>query len=138
MSIEWCGVVLISSNQYNILCSSYHSPLSQVKSKFPTVTYHPSISEHDTDWQPNARETSHDVVQRIHNFFTWLALQPHDHIAIVTHGVWIEMALLHYCPEVLDNGNKRVYNCDVYRGQLSTKLSTLTLSNVEQMTFYHA
>ena len=122
----------------NILCSSQSSPLSQVKSKFPTVTYHPSITEHDTDWQPNVRETSHDVVQRIHNFFTWLSLQPHDNIAIVTHGVWIECTLLHYCPEVLDNGNKRVYNCDVYHGQLSTNLSTPTLSNVEQMTFYHA
>ena len=36
-------------------------------------------------------------------------------MAVVGHGVWIEMCLMHYCPEVLDMGRRRVHNCEVYR-----------------------
>jgi len=125
------------------------SSLSQLKSKFPTVTYHPSLTEHDTDWQPNTRETHQDVSRRIHNFFTWLMQQPHDNTAIVTHGVWMECALLDYFPEVLEFGKKRVYNCEVYSGKLSLVVGSLVvdgnngdgnsvvLKDVEQMSFYH-
>ena len=45
--------------------------------------------------------------------------QPHESVAVVTHGVWMECALLEYCPEALEHGRRRVYNCDVYRGKLS-------------------
>ena len=117
------------------------SPLSQLKSKFPTVTYHPSLTEHDNDWQPNTRETRQDVSRRIHTFFRWLLQQPHNNIAIVTHGVWAECALLNYCPKVLQHGEKRVYNCDVYQGILAGSLgdkneSDFSLTDVTQMSLY--
>eukprot|EP00581_Thalassiosira_minuscula_P018977 CAMPEP_0183722982 /NCGR_PEP_ID=MMETSP0737-20130205/14755_1 /TAXON_ID=385413 /ORGANISM="Thalassiosira miniscula, Strain CCMP1093" /LENGTH=336 /DNA_ID=CAMNT_0025953231 /DNA_START=55 /DNA_END=1065 /DNA_ORIENTATION=- len=119
------------------------SPLSQLKANFPNVAYHPSLMEHDTDWQPNTRETRKDVSQRIQTFFAWLAQQPQHNIAIVTHGVWMECALLGYYPEVLEFGKKRVYNCEVYRGELSLAKNDgssagVALKNVEQISFYHA
>eukprot|EP00578_Thalassiosira_sp_NH16_P011570 CAMPEP_0181121154 /NCGR_PEP_ID=MMETSP1071-20121207/24576_1 /TAXON_ID=35127 /ORGANISM="Thalassiosira sp., Strain NH16" /LENGTH=356 /DNA_ID=CAMNT_0023205933 /DNA_START=34 /DNA_END=1104 /DNA_ORIENTATION=- len=95
------------------------SPLSQLKCKFPTVTYHPLLAEDDVDWRPDSRETRRDVSRRIRNFFVWLMRQPHESVAVVTHGVWMECALLEYCPEALEYGRRRVYNCDVYRGKLS-------------------
>lgn len=51
----------------------------------------------------------------------------------------MECALLHYCPEVLEFGKKRVYNCEVYCGKLGLENGDrLALKGVEQMTFYHA
>mmetsp|Transcript_7107 Transcript_7107/g.15326 ORF Transcript_7107/g.15326 Transcript_7107/m.15326 type:complete len:302 (+) Transcript_7107:107-1012(+) len=126
------------------------SPLSTVKSKFPTVAYHPAITEHDTDWKPHTRETRHDVAERARKFFHWLLHQPHDNIAVVSHGVWIECALREYCPEVLEFGRKRVYNCEVYCGNLVGRKSVkgndcdsmndleIGLSDVTQIGFYQA
>mmetsp|Transcript_1095 Transcript_1095/g.1875 ORF Transcript_1095/g.1875 Transcript_1095/m.1875 type:complete len:307 (+) Transcript_1095:80-1000(+) len=122
------------------------SPLSQLGSKFPTVAYHPSLTEHDIDWKYDTRETRHDVSRRVRNFFVWLLEQPHDNVAIVTHGVWMECALLDYCPEVLEFGRKRVYNCEVYCGTLALSGPWLDgsggggveLNNVHQMSLYHA
>eukprot|EP01082_Thalassiosira_pseudonana_P002397 g2012.t1 g2012 contig11:528268-529269(+) len=94
------------------------SSLSHLKNIFPTVTYHPSITELDTDWSETSRETRQDVVRRVHSFFSWLIRQPHRSIAVVTHGVWMECALMESCPEVLNGGRKRVYNLDVYCGTL--------------------
>jgi len=121
------------------------SPLTRLKSIFPTVTYHHLLTENDTDWQPSVRETHHDVLRRIQNLFHWLLHQNnHDNIAIVTHGVWMECALLHYCPEVLEFGKMRVYNCDVYCGTLVGLLddngigSGVALRDVKKVQFYQA
>ncbi|KAL7542528.1 hypothetical protein ACHAXR_011894 [Thalassiosira sp. AJA248-18] len=120
------------------------SPLSQLKSQFPNVTYyHPSLTEHDDDWQPDTRETREDVSRRIHNFLCWLVQQPHDNIAVVTHGVWMECALLNYCPEALEFGKKRVYNCQVFGGKLVGSMDGngddgVTLNGMVQMAFHHA
>ena len=115
------------------------SPLSHLKASFPTVAYHPSLTEHDVDWRPDARETRDDVVRRVREFFAWLVRQPHDNIAIVTHGVWMECALLSYCPEVLEYGKKRVYNCEVYCGKLvgTPAGGNVALRDMQQMSFYH-
>lgn len=111
------------------------SPLSQIKAKFPHLTYHhPSLSsEDDADWQPHIRETRDDVVRRIDKFLTWLIQQPKESIAVVSHGVWIECALLKYCPQVLEFGKKRVYNCEVYVAHLAYDGDQLTLNDVEQI-----
>jgi broad specificity phosphatase PhoE len=111
------------------------SPLSQITAKFPHLTYHhPSLSsEDDIDWQPHIRETRDDVVRRIDNFLAWLTQQPQQSIGIVSHGVWIECALLKYCPQVLEFGKKRVYNCEVYKAHLAYDGNKLVLNNVEQI-----
>lgn len=111
------------------------SPLSQIRAKFPHLTYHhPSLSsEDDIDWQPHIRETRDDVVRRIDNFFTWLTQQPQQSIVVVSHGVWIECALLKYCPQVLEFGKKRVFNCEAYVAHLAYNGDQLTLNDVEQI-----
>lgn len=108
----------LSLTNYLSISSNASSSLSHLKNIFPTVTYHPSITELDTDWSETSRETRQDVVRRVHSFFRWLIRQPHRSIAVVTHGVWMECALMESCPEVLNGGRKRVYNLDVYCGTL--------------------
>ncbi|KAL3801642.1 hypothetical protein HJC23_013147 [Cyclotella cryptica] len=119
------------------------SPLSHLKATFPNVTFHPCMTEHDTAWSPHTRETYHDVIHRVRNFFQWLSHQPHNCIAIVTHGVWMECALMEYCPEVLEGGKKRVYNCEVYCGKLVVMESfgvedpCVKLKNVRPVSLYN-
>jgi hypothetical protein len=52
----------------------------------------------------------------------------------------MECALMEFCPEVLDGGNKRVYNCDVYCGTLSRgrEDNTVVLKDVGQVSLYNA
>ena len=110
------------------------SKLSQIKVMFPNVThYHPSLTEDDVDWQPHIRETRDDVIRRIDDFFVWLMQQSQESICVVTHGVWVECALLKYCPRVLEFGRKRVYNCETYAAHLTYKGEQLALENVQQI-----
>ena len=129
---------------YGIHYSDRHGPISILKMRYPpnnVVYYHqPSLSvndDDDTQWQSNVRESRKDVETRVCRFFHWLLLyldqkqQPQttvadttNSIAIVTHGVWMECALLMYCPEVINFGDVRVHNCDVYEAKL-VAVSTL-------------
>jgi hypothetical protein len=61
-------------------------------------------------------------------------------VAIVTHGVWMECALLNYCPEALEFGKERVFNCDVYSGKLmgSPEQNGVALRDVEKVAFHFA
>ena len=114
------------------------SPVTYLKATFPNVNFHPKISECDDAWSPYTRETRNDVIRRVHNFFDWLSYQPHNCIAVVSHGVWIECALMEFCPEILDGGKKRVYNCDVYGGTLSTGETGAVMLDVKQISLYNA
>jgi broad specificity phosphatase PhoE len=98
------------------------------------------MTEQDEAWSPHTRETRNDVIRRVHSFFNWVSHQPHKCIAVVSHGVWMECALMEFCPDVLDGGNKRVYNCDVYRGTLSRGRgdNTVVLKDVGQVSLYNA
>lgn len=111
------------------------SKLSQIKANFPNLAYHhPSLSsEDDIDWQPHKRETRVDVEKRVDSFLAWLAEQPQGSIAVVSHGVWIECALLKYCPHMLEFGKKRVYNCEVYVAHLAYNGDQLAMNSVEQI-----
>lgn len=111
------------------------SPLSRLKVKFPHVTYHDkSLStEDDVDWQPHIRETRDDVLRRVDNIFAWLMQQPDESIAVVSHGVWIECVLQKYCPQVLEFGKKRVFNCEVYYANLAFDGYQFALKNVEHI-----
>ena len=111
------------------------SKLSQIKANFPNLTYHhlSLSSEDDIDWQPHKRETQADVKKRIDHFLAWLTEQPQGSIAVVSHGVWIECALLKYCPHVLEYGKKRVYNCEVYMAHLAYDEGRVVMNNVEQI-----
>mmetsp|Transcript_26809 Transcript_26809/g.44305 ORF Transcript_26809/g.44305 Transcript_26809/m.44305 type:complete len:244 (+) Transcript_26809:123-854(+) len=110
-------------------------PLSQIKANFPNLTYHQQSlsSEDDIDWQPHKRETQVDVEKRVASFLAWLTEQPQESIVVVTHGVFIECALLKYFPQVLEFGKKRVYNCEVYVAHLAYDGNQHELNNVKQI-----
>ncbi len=135
VSCKCCSHAQITHHLNTNRVIPFASPLSRLKSAFPSVHYHPALTEDDDDWRPDARETREDVSQRIHNFFVWLMQQPHSNVAIVTHGVWMECALLNYCPEALEFGKKRVFNCDVYSGTLmgSLEQNSVVLRDVEKV-----
>lgn len=120
---------------YGIRYSDRRGPMSTLKAHFPCVVYHhPSLStDDDVDWQPHIRETRNDVIRRVDNFLSWLTQQPQESIAVVSHGVWIECALLKYCPSVLEFGKKRVHNCDVYCVNVTFDRDELALTNAEQI-----
>ena len=134
---------------YGIHYSDKHGPISILKTRYPNVYYHQSSLSVDNDaqWQSNVRESRKDVEQRVRRFFHWLVLyldqqqrttsaDTNNSIAIVTHGVWMECALLMYCPEVLNFGTMRVHNCDVYVARLVgvTTTTTTTLLGGEDET----
>mmetsp|Transcript_34751 Transcript_34751/g.83093 ORF Transcript_34751/g.83093 Transcript_34751/m.83093 type:complete len:273 (-) Transcript_34751:106-924(-) len=116
--------------------SDKRGPLSRLKECFPRITFHPSITEDDTDWRPDRREDIDDVARRVNSFLQWLVMQPHENVLIVTHGVWMEVCFRLLCPEAIDFGRKRVYNCDVYTGILAESSDgKVVLQGVEQLTF---
>jgi broad specificity phosphatase PhoE len=89
---------------------------SDIAAEFPWVRLPEDLASVDPVWRPDARESLLDVRDRIIAFFRWLASNVReDVIGLVSHGVWIETCLMHFCPDVLDNGKKRVYNCDAFR-----------------------
>jgi broad specificity phosphatase PhoE len=75
-----------------------------------------AMPETDEAWSPIWRETTSQVRERIGIFLQSLVQRPEANIAVVSHGVWIEAMLNHYCPEALDHGRRRVYNCDIFIG----------------------
>ena len=115
--------------------SDKRGPLSKLQEYFPRMTFHPSITEDDTDWRSDRREGIDDVARRVTSFLHWLVLQPHENVLIVTHGVWMEVCFRLLCPAAIDNGRKRVYNCDVYTGILERSEGKVVLQGMEQLTF---
>ena len=92
------------------------------------------MTEEDSVWQPHSRETWHDINLRVDRFMHWLVsrdtdkgagvgIESHNNsivpcVLVVSHGIWLECCLLRYCPQVLDMGKRRVYNCDLFCGTL--------------------
>lgn len=75
-----------------------------------------SMTESDEAWSPTSRETLSVLEERITTFLSALVQRPETNIVVVTHGVWIEACLNQHCPEALDHGRQRVYNCDIFIG----------------------
>ena len=89
---------------------------SDVAAEFPWVQLPEDFASIDPCWLPDARETLPALRRRIYQFFQWLASNVREElIGLVSHGVWIETCLMHFCPDVLENGKKRVYNCDTFK-----------------------
>jgi len=74
------------------------------------------MTETDEEWSPTSRETVSQLLARIDKFLHILAQRPENNIVVVTHGVWIEACLNAYCPDALDYGRRRVYNCEAFVG----------------------
>lgn len=72
------------------------------------------MEEFDEAWQKGTRETLGELGLRISLFLEFLVGRPETNVVVVTHGVWLEECFRFHCPIVLDNGRRRVYNCDMF------------------------
>jgi broad specificity phosphatase PhoE len=76
------------------------------------VNFDDSMTESDESWKEDQRESWESVEDRVQKFLRWLVQQPQDHVAVITHGVYMECLLESTCPGSLEG--RRVYNCDAY------------------------
>ena len=84
---------------------------------WPSLKFDPQMTNHDELWHPQQRETISHMAHRIRTFLDMISQQPASNIVVVSHGVWIETCLALMAPEVLDHGQKRVYNCDMFHAK---------------------
>lgn len=81
---------------------------------WPIFQFQHDMTEHDDAWRPDRRETINDVRRRASDLLDLIASRNETIIVTVSHGVFIETLLNTYCPEALQHGQLRVYNCDMY------------------------
>jgi len=74
----------------------------------------PAMQEFDVAWKKESRETIDQLRVRIALFLEFLVSRLETNVVVVTHGVWLEECFRVYCPNVLDHGRRRVYNCDMF------------------------
>jgi broad specificity phosphatase PhoE len=108
----------------------YQSDKRRTKSELERTWHnvHFDMTEEDECWKPNRRESLHDIEERIDYFLFWLSKNHKQCIGypegsspkllIVSHGVWMECLFRKYFPSVLEGG-KRVYNCDIYKADVT-------------------
>ena len=72
------------------------------------------MKEMDEAWRADSRENMNELGHRIFWFLNLLAQRPEENIVVVSHGVFIEACIHQYCPQTLDHGRRRVYNCDMF------------------------
>lgn len=107
---------------FGIYQSDRRRTKSELESIWRNVNF--DMTEEDECWRPNRRETLNDIDERIDYFLFWLSKNQKQffgcpegspsNLLIVSHGVWMECLFRKYFPSVLEGG-KRVYNCDIYR-----------------------
>lgn len=93
------------------------------------------MTEDDQAWSPRIRETIDQLQNRVAEFLSnCLVQRPETNIVIVSHGVWIEACFHRFCPEALDHGKRRVYNCDIFAGDCVSKNGKFVrLQNMQQI-----
>ena len=72
------------------------------------VEFGPEISETDTLWKKDTRETRVELWQRTQEFLKWLSGRRETTIVVVSHGVWIEYLLQDHLR------GQRVHNTDAF------------------------
>lgn len=101
---------------------------------WPHAAFDQKMTEEDKEWSPRDRETVNHMARRIDSFLHWLVQCPQSNIVVVSHGVWIETFFQMYCPEALDHGKRRVYNCNMFSSEcVSVNGKLVRLQNVRQI-----
>ncbi|KAK8696529.1 hypothetical protein V6N13_001663 [Hibiscus sabdariffa] len=67
---------------------------SQYRSRFPAVDFSLIENEEDILWKANEREPHEDVLARGINFINWLWTRKEEEIAVVSHGVFLQEAMI--------------------------------------------
>ncbi len=87
--------------EMGVLTCNKRRPLSEIQADFPEITFHSSMTEEDTLWHPNERESNQSKGDRIYDFLAnFLARRPERNIAVVGHSAW----LFHLCNAIVDCG----------------------------------
>mmetsp|Transcript_42895 Transcript_42895/g.48630 ORF Transcript_42895/g.48630 Transcript_42895/m.48630 type:complete len:110 (-) Transcript_42895:70-399(-) len=89
------------------------------------------MKENDDAWKLDIRETINELRHRISLFLHMLVQRNESAIVVVTHGVWMEVCLHMYFPEVVDHGKRRIYNCDMVAVDC---VSSSSLSSLQHTT----
>ena len=108
---------------------------STLQKYWPSIHMDPNMTESDTAWRPDKRESMTELQHRIAAFWEFLVKRPEENIVVVTHGVWMEACMHQYCPAALDHGQRRVYNCDMFAMDCQSTLDGkfLGLTNARQI-----
>jgi hypothetical protein len=81
------------------------------------------MPDNDVYWTSHTRETCDQLSLRIDEFLHWLVQQNEQSIVVVTHGVFLEVLLEMYLPQMLQSGHgssggmrerRRVHNLDTF------------------------
>ncbi|XP_039049823.1 phosphoglycerate mutase-like protein isoform X2 [Hibiscus syriacus] len=75
--------------------------ISQYRSRFPAVDFSLIEDEDEVLWDPNERETHESVNARAIKFLKWLWERKEKEIAVVSHGVFLQQAMI----ELIQNKN---------------------------------
>ncbi|GMI82757.1 hypothetical protein HRI_001945000 [Hibiscus trionum] len=76
--------------------------ISQYRSRFPAVDFSLIENEDDVLWDPNERETFEAVKARAIKFIKWLWERKEEEIAVVSHGVFLQQAMI----QLIENNNR--------------------------------
>ncbi|XVE60647.1 hypothetical protein DITRI_Ditri05aG0144800 [Diplodiscus trichospermus] len=68
--------------------------ISQYRSRFPAVDFSLIENEDDILWKANERESDEAVIARVMKFIKWLWERKEEEIAVVSHGVFLQKAMI--------------------------------------------
>lgn len=87
--------------ELGVLVCNKRRPLSQIQADYPDLQFHGDISEADTLWDPDQRESGTSKSDRIYQFLVdFVAQRPEQELAVVGHSAW----LFHMCNAIVDCG----------------------------------
>ncbi|XP_039003400.1 phosphoglycerate mutase-like protein 1 [Hibiscus syriacus] len=93
--------------------------ISQYRSRFSAVDFSLIENEADNLWKANEREALEDVLGRGMKFFNWLWTRKEKEIAVLSHGVFLQQAMIglintNKClPLMEDDPRSRFKNCEI-------------------------
>jgi hypothetical protein len=97
---------------------SIYTHMLKTQQHWPQIRFEDSMTEDDSWWKHDERESVADVSARVDRFLAWLVQRPETFIAVISHGVWMETLFAKYEVLVLGRGSdgrqRRVHNCDVF------------------------
>ncbi|KAL4284767.1 hypothetical protein GQ457_16G016210 [Hibiscus cannabinus] len=92
---------------------------SQYRSRFPAVDFSLIENEEDILWKANEREPHEDVLARGIKFINWLWTRKEEEIAVVSHGVFLQEAMIQLintnkCLPLMEHDPRsRFKNCEI-------------------------
>ncbi|XWS21361.1 hypothetical protein CRYUN_Cryun30bG0049000 [Craigia yunnanensis] len=93
--------------------------ISQYRSRFPAVDFSLIENEDDNLWKADERETHEAVKERGMKFIKWLWERKENEIAVVSHGVFLQQAMIELInnnecyPLMDDDPRSRFKNCEI-------------------------